>query len=264
MLDAHSHVLYDIDDGSRSLEMSLEMLRMAVASGTNHILATPHVNRKGIIPSWDVIQEKVTALQDEADKAEIPITIHTGAEVEINYEALEFLQEGGGPYCLAGTKYILCELTNQSEPRQTGDLLFELTMRGYRPILAHPERYDRIMEQPETIWKWMEKGILTQCNGGSFHGYFGAEVQRRVELLASKQMISLLGSDAHRVEFRHADLREPKEAIGKLPNGEVVLETCRRNGEKLLQKKMIYPDLLPWEEPKQKKGGFFQRLFGKG
>ncbi len=170
MIDMHSHILFDIDDGSRSKDMSLAMLQMAVAGGTTHIVATPHVNRRGVVPAWDVIQRKVTALQADAKEAGIPITIHAGAEVEINYEALQFLPEGGNAYCLAGTRYILCELTNQSEPKQTEELLFELTMRGYRPILAHPERYDRIMEHPETITTGVEKGILVQCNGGSFGG----------------------------------------------------------------------------------------------
>ena len=73
MIDIHSHILYDIDDGSESLDMSLQMLRMSVDSGVTDIIATPHVNRQGHIPSWQTILDKAAALQEEADKANIPI-----------------------------------------------------------------------------------------------------------------------------------------------------------------------------------------------
>lgn len=262
MIDMHSHILFDIDDGSRSKDMSLAMLQMAVAGGTTHIVATPHVNRRGVVPAWDVIQSKVTALQADAKEAGIPITIHAGAEVEINYEALQFLPEGGNAYCLAGTRYILCELTNQSEPKQTEELLFELTMRGYRPILAHPERYDRIMEHPETITKWVEKGILLQCNGGSFVGYFGDTVQKRVERLAEQNLISFLGSDAHRTEIRHPDLTGVHQFMETKPYGPKLWQLCETNGQKLLAKKAIYATVLEKQTKKPKKKSFWQKLFG--
>ena len=265
MIDMHSHILYDIDDGSRSKEMSLEMLKMAASCGTDNILATPHVNRRGVVPDWDVITEKVKALQVDADEAGIPITIHTGAEVEINYEALNFLPEDGRNYCLAGTRYILCELTNQSEPRQTEELLFELRMRGYHPILAHPERYDRIMEHPDTIARWLEKGILTQCNGGSFVGYFGDTVQKRVEWLAERNLICFLGSDAHRTELRNPDLTEVYNKLMEKPYGEDLWSLCEENGRKLLAKKAIYAPKKADEyvEQKRQPKGFWQKLFGK-
>ncbi|MBD8976838.1 tyrosine-protein phosphatase [Veillonella magna] len=263
MIDLHSHILYDIDDGSKSFDMSIEMLRMAAACGTTDIIATPHVNRRGVVPEWSVIVEKATVLQEDAKKAGIPITIHTGAEVEINFEALNFLKEDARDYCIAGSRYILCELTNQSEPKQTENLLFELMVRGYRPILAHPERYDRIMEKPRYIWKWLEKGVLTQCNGGSFIGYFGEEVQRRVEMLARKDMICFLGSDAHRTTVRNPDLAPVEVAIKKLTNGAALWQRCEDNGRKLLNKKAIYPSIEgEWREEKPKKKGFFAKLFG--
>lgn len=82
MIDIHSHILYDIegDDGSRSLDMSLGMLRQAAASGVTDMFATPHMHRRGVVPSWASIVERAEQLQEEADKAGIPIRIHTGAE----------------------------------------------------------------------------------------------------------------------------------------------------------------------------------------
>ena len=92
-----------------------------------------------------MITAKTAELQQQAQAAGIPIRIHTGAEVELNYDTLQFIQAGSRDYCLAGSRYILCECTAQSQPDQAEALLYELMLREFVPILAHPERYDRIM-----------------------------------------------------------------------------------------------------------------------
>lgn len=174
MIDIHSHILYDIegDDGSRSLDMSLGMLRQAAASGVTDMFATPHMHRRGVVPSWASIVERAEQLQEEADKAGIPIRIHTGAEVSFDADTMNYLPDGGTDYCLAGTHYILIELLPSSAPESTGRLIYELQLRGYQPILAHPERYPHIMEKPDHLLRWIEKGLLTQSNIGSFSGQF--------------------------------------------------------------------------------------------
>ena len=133
MIDIHSHILYDIegDDGSRSLDMSLGMLRQAAASGVTDMFATPHMHRRGVVPSWDSIVERAEQLQEEADKAGIPIRIHTGAEVSFDADTMNYLPDGGTDYCLAGTHYILIELLPSSAPESTGRLIYELQLRGY-------------------------------------------------------------------------------------------------------------------------------------
>lgn len=154
MIDIHSHILYDIDDGSESLDMSLQMLRMSVDSGVTDIIATPHVNRQGHIPAWQTILDKVAALQEEADKAQIPIRIYTGAEVEINGDALRFMKENHDDYCLAGSRYVMLELTDQSQPDIVEKMIYELQMRGFLPLLAH-EELDRLAakdKQHVNLW----------------------------------------------------------------------------------------------------------------
>lgn len=85
---------------------------------------------------------------------------------------MNYLPDGGTDYCLAGTHYILIELLPSSAPESTGRLIYELQLRGYQPILAHPERYPHIMEKPDHLLHWIEKGLLTQSNIGSFSGQF--------------------------------------------------------------------------------------------
>lgn len=258
-IDIHSHILPDMegDDGARSMDMTLQMLRMAVEAGTTDIIATPHVNRHEVVPTWEDITETVRQVQQEADKAHIPIHIYAGAEVEINYKALDFLRKGSTAYCLNSTPYILAELTEQSQVDQTEQLLFELMLRGYIPVLAHPERYTRIMHHPDRVLQWMQRGVLTQCNMGSFVGAFGEHVQHRAEELLRHHMIAFLGSDAHRTDWRTPDQRKGQQRIEKLGGS---LELYTNQAAKLLQGKPVYPDNLPsqWNE---KKRGFFARLF---
>jgi protein-tyrosine phosphatase len=259
MIDIHSHILPNIegDDGSRSLDMSLGMLKMAVQAGTTDIIATPHVNRHGVVPSWTAVTEAVRILQEKADIEEIPIHIYAGAEVELNYKALDFLPARSQAYCLAESSYILVELTEQSQPDQTEELLYALMLRGYIPVLAHPERYDRIMTHPERMVAWMQKGILTQCNAGSFTGLFGKHAQEQAEGLLQNHMIVFLGSDAHRTEWRPPDITQGLKAIEKLGGD---WKACSEHGQSILQHKILYPNIP--ESWKKTKKGFWKRIFG--
>ena len=259
MIDVHSHILYGIDDGAQSRDMSLQMLRLSVASGVTDIIATPHVNRRGIVPPWQTITEKTAALQQEADQAGIPLRLHAGAEVELNYDALQFIQEGSSDYCLAGSSYLLCELTEQSQPDQTEELLYQLMLKGFTPVLAHPERYDRIMEHPGRVLEWMHNGVLIQCNTGSFTGYFGQKALSMAVQLLEHHMVTFFGSDGHRAEGRSTDLREAAAIIASLDKQTDSWETAAAGADKIIQHQVLYPDLPEyWDKPKR---GLLSRFF---
>lgn len=261
MIDIHTHILFDIDgdDGSRSKEMTVEMLRMAADSGTTHMIATPHVNRNEVIPDWLQIKERVEEVNELAVMHSIPVQIYTGGEVQLDYNIMRELSGNNDTYCLAGSRYILVELTSQSDPSFVEEMLFELMLRGYLPILAHPERYDRIIHHPEVILKWMNKGLYTQCNTGSFYGYFGERVQKRVQMLYNHQMITFLGSDAHRIAFRTTDTREAQYAIEKLTGSDLFWKQCSDHAKYILNKDVYYPEVP--ESFTKKKKGFFAQLF---
>ena len=264
MFDLHSHILYNIDgdDGSRSEAMSLAMLRQAAAAGTTDLFATPHFHRRGICPNWDLITERLVQLQQQADAAQIPIRLHSGAEVSLDADTLNYLP-GPGEHrdcCLAGTAYLLVELLPTAAPLETWNLLYQLQLRGYLPILAHPERYKAIMAQPQVVRQWVEKGILLQSNQGSFTGDFGESALRSVRWLYDRGLIHFLGSDAHRTDWRSPDTRKAQEAIRSLIGGDAFLADCDAPARLLLQGRVFYPD--PPHEPLKKKRSFWSRFFG--
>lgn len=264
MIDIHSHILYDIpgDDGARDRSMSLDMLRQAAEAGTRELFATPHFHRRGICPSWDVITERLAQLQQAADDTGIPIRLHSGAEVSLDADTLNYLPGPGESraYCLAGTAYLLVELLPTAAPLETWNLLYQLQLRGYLPILAHPERYRHIMSHPDAVLQWVEKGILLQSNKGSFLGDFGETAQRSARWLYERGAVHFLGSDAHRTNWRSPDTRKADAAIAALPGGEKFLGDCDAHGSLLLQGRVFYPD--PPHEPPKKKRGFWSRIFG--
>lgn len=264
MFDLHSHILYNIpgDDGSRDLSMSLTMLRQAAEAGTGDLFATPHFHRHGICPDWDTITERLSQLQQAADEARIPIRLHPGAEVSLDADTLNYLPGPGESkaYCLAGTAYLLVELLPTAAPLETWNLLYQLQLRGYLPILAHPERYRHIMSHPDAVRQWVEKGILLQSNWGSFTGDFGESALRSVHWLLDRGMIHFLGSDAHRTDWRNPDTRKAREAVLALPGGTDFLAFCDGHSRLLTQGKVFYPD--PPHEPPRKKRGFWAKIFG--
>lgn len=266
MIDIHAHILDHIDDGSESRAMSLDMLRLSAASGVADIIATPHVNRQGVIPPWPVIQEKTWSLRRDATMEGIPLRIHAGAEIELNGDALRFLREGSRDYCLAGTSYVLLELTDQTPLDLAAQMLYTLQLRGFLPVLAHVERYAKLLAEPDRLLDWLKKGVLYQCNAGSFTGAFGKEVQGRVQALYRNRLVHFLGSDGHRTSFRTTDLREAREELLRLAKKEKphedLWQLASQNAATMLRGRVLYPPVPEaWHERRR---SFLGRLFGRG
>lgn len=265
MFDIHSHIIHGVDDGAPDLETSTALIRMAAATGTRHIINTSHVIELNNHPSWERIKSGVAELQAIADSEQLDLKIYPGSEVEMNWDILEALKESDHSFCLAGTRYQLVELPAMMIPDYAEDFWYELQLAGRIPVLAHPERNEVLMHQPERLLKWMRSGLLTQCNGGSLLGKFGERAQRHAELLLKNGLIYFIGSDAHRVKVRNTDLTDARLRLEELVGREKAEAICTLNPQKLLADEIIepqVPDKLVWEERRKKKQGFWSRLFG--
>ena len=213
MIDIHSHILPGVDDGSPDLEMSLRMLKMAADNGTKSIIATPHVIESRNVLTWDNIKKISEDLQAEAEKVCIDIKIFPGAEVELNYEMLEYIRSGKNMYGLAESRYILIEMPMLQYPVNLEDMIYELQLMGRFPILAHPERQRELMKKPEVLLNMLRKGVLTQSNGNSITGSFGTEIKHNVDLLLRNKMVTFVASDAHNCKNRKTSLSHAKEVL---------------------------------------------------
>ena len=210
MLDVHTHVLPGVDDGPAAVEDSLEMGRIAAASGTTEMVATPHV-------TWDIpttsaqVADGVAALQDRFDAEGIGVRLRTGGEValsrgiELPDEELAALRLGGGEWLL-----VECPLTANAAGFET--LLGTLLARGHRILLAHPERSPGLQRDPAALGRLVDAGMLTQVTAGSLTGAFGRTVQQYAYQLVEAGLVHNVASDAHDPRRRPPGMRAALEA----------------------------------------------------
>lgn len=266
MYDIHSHIIYGIDDGSPDETTSRGLLDMAVASGTSHIVATPHVIEVFEHPSWERIQTGVEELRGFATEANLDLTIYPGSEVMLSLDILKVYDEAPHAYCLNGTRYALIELPMLEVPKYTEDCLYEMQLRGLTPVLAHPERYPQLFESTANmnrLLEWCHKGVLLQCNGGSILGKFGHRAKDNLELLLHNKLVSFIGSDAHRIKHRNTDLAEERTNLTEICGQAYADAICIHNPKAMLADEQInirLPKKL--EQKPQPKKSFWSKLFG--
>lgn len=268
MIDIHSHIIFGVDDGSASEEMSLAMLKKAAASGTQAIFATSHVLQAGEHPSWDGLLDGVSKLRALAKEHDLKLDIYSGCEVFMDWDLLGELAVNGS-YCLNGEQfgkqantYILVELPMHFIPEYADDFWYELRLKGVIPILAHPERYPELMAKTDKLLAWRKEGLLLQCNAGSLAGFFGEHAERAAKLLLKNKLVDFIGSDAHRAEGRDTDMRAGTQVMRELAGEEELKRITEANPKRLIageKIEFVIPDEIIREERKK---SFWSRLFG--
>ena len=215
MFDIHTHILPGIDDGAKDMDTSLAMLAMAADSGTKNIVLTPHFIEGEWLPDWDRIVSGCQRLQAAARERNLPLNLYPGAEIAIHYDNLERLK-GPGPYCINGGCYALVELPATHIPHYIDEFLFVLQARGITPIIAHAERHPEIARKPDVLLAWIRKGALVQMNAPSLIGRMGDKAKAAAELLLANNLVHVIGSDGHGVNFRRPRLDQAVRRISEL------------------------------------------------
>ncbi|MCC3375545.1 tyrosine-protein phosphatase [Cohnella sp. REN36] len=229
MVDLHSHILPGMDDGPASLEMSLEMARMAVREGIEVVYATPH----HLLPPYDnersTVVKAVARLSEALRAAKIPLQVRAGQEIRMTPEWLREAYEGK-LLPLSGTTYTLIELPSAGIPEHLPHAIHEMGVLGWRPIIAHPERNREIAKHPERLLPFVEAGALCQLTSHSLTGRFGKETQTAALTLCKRGYIHLVASDAHDCERRPFELRVAYEML-EAKFGSVFVQRLQRNAK---------------------------------
>ena len=247
MIDIHSHIINEIDDGSKNIEMTINMLKKAEQSGTTDIIATPHFMRGRFEVEYNEVVKKVEGLREIAKENNININIYAGQEVYYSKNILEYYNDKiiG---TINNTKYMLIELPMlEFNIDEVINIIYELQIRGITPIIAHPERYKLFIKKPSMINSLIKEGMLFQLNAGSITGNFGKDVKKTATKYLENNIYSFIGSDAHRDIGRDTDI---KEALGILEinqrrsfinNGKLILknEDVIFNGSLVKEKKFL-------------------------
>lgn len=198
MTDIHSHILFDVDDGSNSIEESIELLKKLKDIGFNNIILTPHYIKDTEYSSEnEEKKQKFEQLKLALKENNININIYLGNEIFINKEIDKLIKEEKIS-TLNNTKYILIELPFHNEIVNLEDIIHELKIKGYIPIIAHPERYTYLQKDHKEVDKLKEEGFLFQANYASILGYYGKESQKLLKYMLKKQYIDFFGTDVHK------------------------------------------------------------------
>jgi protein-tyrosine phosphatase len=209
--DIHSHLLPGLDDGSSSMEESLEMIRGMQELGYKKLIITPHIMEGFAMNSPMGILTGLAYLENAVKMAGLDITVNAGAEYMVSDE-FELLLNSGDLISFSD-KHILLELSTYAPHYNFKSILFKLHVAGYTVILAHPERYSYWFNDLNVFEELQASGVLLQVNTLSFTGYYSGNVRRNAEILADAGMIDLLGTDMH----HPASLPFFKEALYKKP-----------------------------------------------
>lgn len=196
MIDIHSHILPEIDDGAKDADTSGAMLRMAAADGITHIIATPHSLPGEYAVEFSRVKENVDRLNEYAGKENLDVKVYAGTEWSIGSGISGRIKEGFG--CrLAESRYVLVELPMWQDPEYYKSSFYELMIDGYVPILAHPERYASLHEKPDLLERMISKGMLMQVNATSITGSEGRQIKRFVNKMIQRGQAHFVASDAH-------------------------------------------------------------------
>lgn len=240
MFDIHCHILPGVDDGSGNLNDSIEMAQLAAESGTKEIIATPHCNIPGMFDNYygAELKEKLRVLKEALKQKNIPVEVYQGQEVFLSRHFEEHLKKGG-LITLNGSRYMLVELDFRIDEVSAFSRLERLISHGVVPVVAHPERYGFIIENPDAVRKIRSAGGLVQVNSCSLTGQFGNYIQKTANFIVRNRLADFIASDAHSQYSRTPDMSQVHELICENISYDYADFLFRTNPVKLLNNETI-------------------------
>lgn len=201
MIDIHNHILINVDDGPKSREEMLNLLKQAKSEGVTEIIATPHHLSSAYDNDKQQVLSKVEELLSMNEVQEIGIKMYPGQEIRITDQILPGLEDGS-ILSLNNSKYLLIELPSGGVPHYTERLFYELLSKGYVPVIAHPERNKGISQDLDKLYQLVKAGALSQLTTSSLLGENGKKIQKLSIQMLENNLTHFIASDAHHSEIR--------------------------------------------------------------
>ena len=213
MIDLHNHLLYGVDDGSKSLNESIDVLRDMFNNGYTDVILTPHYIKDSIFNSNRKNNlSKMKIIKKELDKNKIGIKLYLGNEIYINDDILELL-DSKEISSLNNSKYLLIELPMTGEYAEYDELFMDLIENGYSVVLAHPERYYTFQKDFNLIRELNDLGVYFQCNIDSILGKYGTHAEAVIKKMLKEKLVTFLATDIH---YKKRDCNEWQKAFDKM------------------------------------------------
>jgi len=230
LVDIHSHILPEVDDGPKSWDVSVAMCRAAAADGITHMVATPHANDRYHYDR-DYLRGLVSHLQQLVGDAP---KLLLGCDFHLSYDNLQDAYAHPDRYVIAGTRYLLVEFSNYSVPQSTTDSFLKLGDHGITVIITHPERNPILRESLQRVVEWAEQGCVIQMTGSALTGFWGDRTRRAAQWLLEHQAVHVLATDAHDLEKRVPILSTSRDAAAEIVGDEIAEALVEGNPRAIL------------------------------
>ena len=238
MIDFHSHILPNIDDGAKSVEETFNLIQEAKNSGFEGIVTTSHYMEGYYEVKKAEIEVWVNALNEKLQSQNIDIKLYTANEVYLSDNIINLLETKKAS-TINNTNYVLFEMPLNAEPMNLYDIIYEMLGHKLIPILAHPERYTFVQKDPSLIYELIEKGVLMQANYTSILGRYGEKAELLVKKFLKNEMIHFLGSDVHRQKSVYSQITKALKEIENIVGEEKLEELTTTNPKLVLENKRI-------------------------
>lgn len=212
MVDIHSHILPEVDDGPKSWDVSVAMCHAAAADGITHMVATPHANDRYHYDR-NYLKGLVSHLQELVGDS---LQLGLGCDFHLSYDNVQDALANPARYVIEGTRYLLVEFSNYGVPQQTTDTFHKLGDCGITAIITHPERNPILRESPQRVVEWAEQGCVVQMTGSALTGFWGDRTRRAALWLLEHQAVHVLATDAHDLEKRVPVLSTARDAAAAI------------------------------------------------
>lgn len=238
MVDIHSHILPQIDDGSKSFEESVKMLDMAAEAGTTDIVATPHSNAEFPFRP-ELIEQKVSALRLAMKDR---IRIHQGCDFHLSYDNIQDALSYPSKYTINHKCYLLVEFSDASIFQRTVDIFGKLLGCGMIPVITHPERNGLLQKRLDDLQQWVRDGCMVQVTAQSYLGTFGRSAKQYADTLLERNLVHFVASDAHDSEYRTPRLDESYRYVARKEGQERANRLFKEYPQRVIDGDPIYPE----------------------
>jgi protein-tyrosine phosphatase len=251
MVDIHSHVLWDLDDGAQTLEESIEMVKLSALAGVTDLVATPHANDQFRYDP-EVVAAKLERLRQECGPL---LRLHHGCDFHIMAENVQDAMEHPARYTVNGGRYLLVELPNDVISGMMRPVFQRLVEAGFRPIITHPERNVVVRQHVTHLESWVEVGCLAQITAQSYTGEFGKSAQKAAWEMTRRGLVHFVASDAHDTIQRHPKMDGARKVIAEKLGEEAAEFLFNANPKAVIEDR----DLPVWERPATtRRGSWFE------
>lgn len=260
--DCHCHILPGIDDGARDLAMALEMVRVALASGTRAIITTPHHLSGSFRNTREDILAAVAEFREILAREEIALEVHPGSELHLTDDLADRIKDREAMTYNDAGQHALVELPAQFVPNGTEQILEKILYSGCTPVIAHPERNSELCAHPERAMEWVSWGCCLQLTAQSIAGDFGNRIQSVSREFIRRGQVHLVGSDAHRPQGRSPNLRNGYATLTGWVGEQGADLLTQINPRKLLSGEKLSP-LSAAVDSQRPRQGLWSKLFSR-